>query len=420
MRINYLKCTNLFLRGLSLISRFAIIIFFAHYLTAYDLGLYGLVVATVSYSISAVGFDFYTYSTRELAGTERNEWGRMLKSKFALFVVIYSVVFPFIFLIFFYEFLPWHIAPWFLIILCLEHLAQELTRILVAISEQLWASTILFLRSGAWAILVLPVMWKNAEWRSLDFILAAWSFGSALACLLGLYRLSFLGVKIKDKPIDFAWIKKGLRIALPLFIATLALRCLFSIDRYLVQAISGTELLGAYVLLTGIANSIPSFLDSGVFVFSYPKLIASYRNGDIEKFNVGMRNLTKQTFIVSTFLSLTSIALIVPLLKWLNKPIYLQKLDMFYWILISVWIFCLSMIPHYGLYARGSDRAIIISHIAGVLAFFPSVWLMSSQFGELSVPLALCLSFSLIMFIKLHYFLKLYRNYNNLVVIKPI
>ena len=73
-----LRVLNVFLRGMTLVSKFSLIFVLAKYLDAAELGLYGLVVATVTYSLYLVGLDFYSYSNREIIKSSASDWGWMV------------------------------------------------------------------------------------------------------------------------------------------------------------------------------------------------------------------------------------------------------------------------------------------------------------------------------------------------------
>lgn len=392
---------NLGLRGATLLSKFLLVFFLARFLEPAELGLYGLLLASVGYAIYLVGFDFYTFSTREIIGAERTFWGGMLKDQVVLFFLMYALLLPLLLLVFVKGLMPWYLAPWFFLLLVLEHLGQELNRLLVAISEPLLASFVLFLRSGAWVFVVLPLLWLYPELRRLETVLAAWSVGVGLACCLGLIRVARLQLKGWLAPIDWLWVWKGVKIAAPFLLATLAVRGVLTVDRYWIQATSGMDVLGAYVLFMGIATAVISFLDAGVFVFIYPALIAAHRNGESDKFKMGMRQLTLQTILVGGVISLLAFVLLDPVLSWLGKPFYIEKVGFFNWIMLAMILYGLSMIPHYGLYATGADKHIILSNLAGLLVFAPSIYMLSYLNGELAVPYALCVSFALILFWKL-------------------
>src|SRR5690606_28781255 len=172
------------------------------------------------------------------------------------FVLAYLLVLPLLVVIFLQGWLPWRLAGGFFALLVIEHLAQELNRLLVAMSEQLLASVVLFLRSGLWAPVPLPLMWAVPESRQLGTVLTAWLAASSLAVLLGVVRLLQLDHASLSRPIDWLWLGRGLKVALPLLVGTLALRGVFTFDRYWVEHVAGLEVLGAYTLYMGTASAI--------------------------------------------------------------------------------------------------------------------------------------------------------------------
>ena len=394
---NITRLINIALRGLTLASKFLLIFFLARFLEPAELGLYGLLAATIGYALYLLGFDFYTFTTREILKRDRCEWGGLLKDQGALSLVLYAIFLPLLSLIFFKGQLPWHVASWFFALLVLEHLTQELGRLLIAISEQLLASTVLFLRSGIWAVAVTVLMFFSPESRSLNFVLGAWTIGAFVALLLGIYRLNQLGIAGWHKEIDWKWIRKGLKVAIPLLIATLAIRGLFTLDRYWFGALAGLDILGAYVLFMGVCNALMSFLDAGVFAFIYPGLISAYNKQDSDAFRQGLRKMLIQTLLLTIIFVAVAIVLIAPLLSWLNKPLYLEHQDLFQWLLLATLLYAVGMVPHFALYAQGQDRPIIHSHIASLMCFIPTTWLLSTHWPYLAVPLGLCTTFALIL-----------------------
>ena len=395
---------NFAIRGVSLASKFALLFALAKFLEPVDLGLYGLLAATISYTIYALGFDFYTYSTRELIVSDRNQWSALLRDQAAFFGIVYSFVLPMCLLVFWFGFLPWALAAWFAPLLVLEHIGQELNRLLVAMSEPLWANLVLFFRTGAWAIVVVILMWIQPELRALVTALAGWVAGSLVACLVAVSRLRQLDCRALSRPIDWGWVKRGVRVAVPLLVATLAARGLYTFDRYLMEGIGGLEALGAYVFFVGISNSIAGFLDAGVFTFLYPALILAADKQDKIAYQLGMRRLAIQTLSVTGVLALSVIVFAHPLVDWLQRPVYEQHFGLLYWTVISAVIFAAGMIPHYGLYSLRLDVPIIISHIAGLVVFFVAVSLLRHPMAENAVPAAVAIAFLLILIVKSYAF----------------
>ncbi|THF63128.1 hypothetical protein E6C76_17940 [Pseudothauera nasutitermitis] len=395
------RLLNLILRAATLVSKFALIFVLAKFLEPAEVGLYGLLAATVLYVLMALGFDFYTFSTRELIVTDRRNWAGMLRDQGVFYGITYTALFPLCLLLFWLGLLPWHLAVWFFPLLALEHLAQELNRLLVAISEPLWASAVLFVRSGAWAVVATLWMWLDPGQRSLAFVLAAWTTGVFAACGLGVWRMRNLDSASLRRAIDWQWIRQGIRIAFPFVLATLSLRALYTVDRYWIEALGGLEVLAAYVLFVGIANAIMSFLDAAVFTFAYPALIATAGKGDQTAFDGQMRRLGQHTLAVTAGLSVAAILCAGPVIDWLDRPSYSQHFTLLYWTVLAAALFGLSMVPHYGLYARRKDRPIILSHLASLPLFCIATLALGPLLGIAAVPAAMASAFLFLLLAKL-------------------
>ncbi len=404
---NKARVLNIGLRIATLSTRFFLIFFLARFLDPAQLGLYGLLTATVGYSLYLLGFDFYTFTTREVLKRERQDWGEILKNQAALSLVLYAIFMPLLSLIFLGELLPWELVGWFFVLLVLEHLNQELSRLLITISEQLLASIMLFLRQGSWAIAIIFLMNAEATTRSLNYVFGAWVAGAFFAALIGFDRLRKLDIGGWQGKIDWKWILSGLKISIPLLLATLAIRALFTLDRYWLQSIGGLEVVGSYVLFMGIGGALMSFLDAGVFSFSYPGLIGSHQKGDSASFREGLRLLSLQTVVLSIVFAAVSLIALPFLLSWIGNPLYLVHQYLYIWVLAAMTLYALGMIPHYALYAQGLDRPIIRSHISSLFVFVGSTWFFLQHWPSSAVPLGLCAAFALIFSWKMWAFLRL-------------
>ena len=391
------RLSNIALRGLTLTSKFALVFFLAKFLEPAQLGLFGLLAATIGYAIYVVGFEFYTYSTREMIGADARRRLELVKNQAAFHGVAYAVSLPLLLAVFWRGWLPWSYFGWLVVLLVLEHVAQELNRILVAVSQPLVASGVLFLRSGAWCWVAMAAMWTVPQARSLHFVLAAWAVGAALACALAIGRVLRFDDAATSPSIDWRWIGKGLRVAAPLLLASLSIRGIFTIDRYWVESAAGLSALGAYVLFIGMATAVLSFLDAGVIDFLYPRLVAAARAQDDAAFQEGMATLQRHVVVVTASLVPACWLLSEPLLRWLDKPVYLDNLHVLKWLLLAVSIYAIGLIPHVGLYARGRDRALVSSQLAGFAVFLGTALVIDRGRGLMAVAMALCLAFSVML-----------------------
>lgn len=387
------RALNLSLRAATLGSRFLLIFFLARFLQPSQLGLYGLLSATIGYSLYLLGFDFYTFTTREILKRSRKEWGGLLKDQAALSLLLYAIFLPLLNLVFVFGLLPWRLAGWFFALLVLEHINQEMSRLLVAISEQLLASILLFLRQGSWAITLTALMAFDPNARNLDYVFGAWTLSGLLAALAGTRRLAQMQLGGWHKNVDWGWIRTGLKISIPLLLATLAVRGAFTLDRYWLQALGGLEVLGAYVLFMGISGTLMAFLDAAVFAFSYPGLISASHAHDASLFRQKLRALLLQTLAISVGFAIVSTLALPFLLGWLDKPTYTEQQYLYPWVLAVMVLYALGMVPHYALYAQGLDRPIIRSHLASLVVFVASTAVAAPLYPQLAVVIGLCCAF---------------------------
>lgn len=410
------RLINVGLRGSTLVSKFLLIFLLARFLEPAEVGLYGLLVATVSYALYFLGFDFYVFTTREIIKASPDNRGRLLKSQVGLCMFLYIVFLPLSLSLFAFELLPWWLAPWFISLLVLEHINQELNRLLVALNRQLIASLVLFFRAGAWALIVVLVLGLNENLRSLSTVVGGWLMGGTVAVLLGFAAVAKAGMGGWTKKIDWMWVRKGLRVALPMLISSIALRGLFTLDRYWFEAWVSLEALGAYVLFMGIATAMQSFMDAAVFTFLYPGMISAHASGEPELFRQKHKQMVVQTVLLLAVFSGVAMAAIGPIVSWLDRPIYLEHIDIFMWVLVANVLFILGALPQYALYAQNFDRPIIFNHLIGFLVFVVATALVGVADKSAAVPIGLCCACGYLFLSKTYAFYKLTPNNWRLII----
>lgn len=404
------RVVNVFLRLLTLGSKFALIFLLAKFLGEGEFGLYGLFSATVAYVVMALGFDFYTHATREIINSEPSEWAGMLRDQCVFYGCAYLFILPACILVFAFGLMPWNLVVWFFLLLTIEHFAQEFNRLLVAISRPLQASLVLFFRYGAWAVVAAAVMWFSPEYRSLDFVLGSWIIGGLLALLLAMFFLRDLDKGSLLKPINWKWIKCGFFISIPFLLSTLSLRAVYTVDRYWVEHFNNVEILAAYILFAGLANVIMSFLDASVISFTYPGIVSAAGKRDGKLFVKKFKEMAVQVTVVSLVLAVMVVGLSGYLIEWIGKNSYLNNFDILYWVVLATVIFALSMIPHYGLYAFKDDRSIVFGHILTTPIFFAALYFFQSSIGPLTVPVSMLIAFLFLFFIKSVLFYRAFRS----------
>lgn len=386
------RLSNVGLRGFTLFGKFLLVFFLAKFLEPESVGLYGLLSGTIGYVLYLLGFEFYTYTTREIVHREQNEWGYILKGQLYFTGALYVLLLPFTSLIYVFNILPMSTFYWFFALLVLEHLAQEFNRIFVAMSKPLLASIVLFLRSALWVFFIIAIMFHNHQTRNLDTILTSWVLGAFSACALSAFYIYRLKDLVWTRAVDWQWIFKGICIALPFLLSSASIRAIYILDRYWIESLVDIKTVAVYVLFIGIANAMISFLDSGVFVFFYPQLILAHKQQLSEKFRSGILKLSAQVTGTILLFSITALILIEPLLTLIGRSEYIEKKWMFPFILLAMSFFSLGMIPQYGLYAQSKDRQIVISNLISFFVFIISTYLISFYSKEWAVIAGLNIS----------------------------
>ena len=391
---------NLFLRIITMVARFFLIFFLAKILSPQEFGFYGLVAATVAYSLYFVGLDFYVYSTRELSKSDKKKSGLIIKSQIILSSYLYLLVLPVIAILLLN--LDWslYIVFYSLILIFFEHVNQEIMRILIAIGKPLQASVVSLFRHGIW---VFALFFLNffAMWHiTLSSVIQFWIMGGFLASILGMRFIYHLGYSGWRDFVNWKWIRNGIKVSAIFLVATIFLRGLFTFDRYLVEYFIGLDAVAAYVLFIGIANALALFLDAGVFSLALAPILKLSQDHDFSR----AHELIKKVFIYSLIgvfiYGLSSYFLMSYFLGWLNKDIYYEYESIYPLIFIAISFSILSTPSHLGLYSRNRDQSIVFSHISAFISFSIITFWVSSFSVFYAVPVGLAVANIVLFLIK--------------------
>ena len=363
------RIANMGLRALATGSKFLLLFGLAKMLQPGEVGQYGLFAAAIGFSMLVIGGDFYTYSQRELLSGKKDRWSFVLQHQIAATLLLYLALLPAQLLWFGFDLLPSTLILWFFSILIAEHVAQEINRLLIAMHRPLIASWVLFVRMGLWVWAALPIMWFYPHYQKLEFVYLSWLLGVSLAFLIGA-----LVIWKETRPwrwwtLDLVWIKKGLGVGALFLTATMCFKALFTVDRYVVGYLAGADFLGVYVLYIGIAMAVTAFMDSAVFSFLYPKLVKAFRRSRPLEYRRILRELTWSVAGFGLVLGAGVVVLAPLVLEWIGKAPYLEHLWLLWLLLVMSLIYNVGMIPHYGLYAKGDDRGIMVAHISALPVF---------------------------------------------------
>lgn len=395
------RILNVLLRGISMALRLVLILVLAKLLPPADLGVFGLMIATVSFGALILGADFFAYSQREmLARPAEGRWF-VIAHQVRAYLILYLMLLPLYLLIFIFDLLDWKYVVWFFVLLILEHISQEINRLLIVMHKQIEASLIIFLRIGSWVIILIPLMYLNEQFRSLNYIYFLWTLGLLLAVIVGGF-IVLRSIPIRNKIIiDNKWLKKGFKVGIFFLVATISFQGILTFDRYAVEYFSNLELLGVYVFYASIVIGAYSLLDPAVISFLYPRMLESYQKGDLISYKKTFKELIYSTLFVSIALGLIIWLLTPFLITWVDRTIYTEYLNGLYLLIVAGFFISIGYIPHYALYSMKKDKVIIASQVASVIVFFISLNLIKLDNGIETVSFAVLASFSSMFFLKM-------------------
>lgn len=394
------QLSNVSMRAITLLSRFSLLFLAARALPIEEFGLFGLLSALVIFGQYVIGMDFYTYSARQVVWQARRMRSGILISHMSLIVLAYVVLAISLWLASSSIGVYARYIEVLLPLLLFECWGQELGRLLVSLGRPAASGIVLFIRSGAWTLALSACLLFYPEIVTLQIMLKTWLSASAcaatLATLLAWRSLGMTGLHF----LGWRWLWRGVVVAAPFWVSSMLLRGISFYDRVWFEFLAGSYGLAAYVLYAGIAGALGSFLDAGVYSFLYPKLIARWKAGDAAAFRRILLSLLIQVVFVSVLFILVVLVVLPFVLAWLGKPVYSENILILWILLFANVLMAISMVPSYGLYARGQDRLIFYCNFASFLVFGLSVLAVSRISDVYAVPVGVACCFGFMAFIK--------------------
>lgn len=385
---------NMSLRGLSMAARFLLMIGLAHYLAPADVGVFTLMYASTTLGILFLGARFDVYTTRAICAGERTNPAVIIRDQIVFHLLVYVLVLPLMLIVFAAHILSWELVTWFYVLLILEHAGQECNRLFVALGQPLRATFVFFIRSGAWAGAVLPLMFFVPAYRNLQTVWTLWTIAGVICLLWSGAWMRSLGWRVAIKePIDWKWIKRGLKPSAAYTIAIGAILLISTLDRYFLAATWKADYVGVYGFYSNLTNFVPTFADTGIVSILLPSLLAATANKDWQLYQRTLSRMTKGVLIIVVMTSALSFA-IAPLVLLLVKkdPIYGQFMPAFAILVGTAVVTTISAIPHNALYAHHKDKEIARWSIASFGVAMICYLILTPRFGIYGVSIGTLVS----------------------------
>lgn len=345
-KADFIKLLTLTLRAMGIASRFLLTFLITKFISLEFQGEYTLVVTTVTLLIIFFGFDFYAYVGRLIIKERKNE---VFFLKNMLIFFFFSYIFLLIVLsigsnVFKLKSIPFW-TLYFLIVL--EHLGQEFFRIYLALRKPLLANTLLFIRTGLWAlIIVFGFLFLKKFTISINTILNLWLLSAFLTCFLGFIFYPKINSFFKAK-VDFLWIKKGIIVGLTMFASTICLKIIEYSDRYLIDFYLGKKEVGIYSFYFQLSNIINVVIFTMYISFLYPDIIKGVYDKSCQAVSKTQQIIRNKTLILVAVSAILFFILSPVFLGYINKPELDDNTLLYYIMLISTLFLNYSFASHY-------------------------------------------------------------------------
>lgn len=346
------RLINLFLKGLSLLSKLLLIIMLSKSFSQDGFAYYSLFVSIGLYIVSFIGLEYHAFSNRELIASNNVDMVFSNYIAYTMFAVLISVII--VYFVFFLNFLPIDLFVYLVFFVIFEYISLEISRYLNFTNRQLLSSVIITIKTSLWIFPVFLLVYFKYLKIDLIFILKIWTIFMFIGTISGSFFV-FYRTKhnFKIKLISIKWILIGITKSKNIFLAAQVAMVFTVIDRYALKYFGSLEDVAIYSLYFSIAYSILSAAEATIFVFYIPKLIKE------KKHIVNMLLEYKSTLkIVVLFLCVTipiSYIIIHPILKFINNESYIDNINFYYLLLLFVSVKIISFVPHYVIYALGFD-----------------------------------------------------------------
>jgi len=394
---------SFFIRGLTLGSKFVLLLYLVKYLTPYHLGLYSIISSSVYIGVCLIGFDFYIFNTREVLNAEFNKKANLIFNQAILHLITYCIAIPFAGLLLLIDVIPSTLFLWFFVLLIFEHISQEVNRLLINLGHPIMANLVLFYRAGLWVYIVTILMALGIVEETIYTILAGWLLGIILSLIVVLWLLRKAPRFDWKQRIQWSWIWSGLNSSLPFFLSTLSLKSIEYADRYFINAIWGTEQLGIYAFYIGIANAIQVLVYSGIGTIMHPKIIISYQSGRVDEYNKLIREFGLSSILGTIIIGFLLAGFILFISPYIGRPEYLYYFPIYWIMLFGTIVNIAGQVPHYALYVRRQDRQILYSTIIGSAVVVVCDIVMVPTLGINGAALGLLFGILSMVFSKIYY-----------------
>ena len=363
------KVFNLFLRGLSSISKLALLIFIAKYHPLNETGIYGIIIGQLALGSLVIGYDFYSYSNREIVN-QTAERDQIIFDSFYFYKYYYLLSIPFVTSLFLINQGFINYLPFFLFLLISEHLSQELVRILVSEKRNTEASIAVFIKQFMPSVSYVIYLYISSPnlyaLFSMIIISSIFSF---------MYSYQRLNIKIQGLKKNLIWIKKGVKLSTIFILSTVCLRFVSTFDKTIINQYFDETIVGIYSFLFTISMSLNILIEVMVINFGFKDLISSGDN--VKKLKKTFHSMVLETFFYGIFFIIFLNLIFGSVIDIVDKPLLGEYLLEFNFLILIAILFSLSSIQTLYFYSKKYDSFNLIMNFIFLSLFISTILIVN-------------------------------------------
>lgn len=365
-KFSKLQLINIFLRMLPLVAKLALTLYMGRYFTLSEMGIYGLVFGAVVMLCTLLGQSFSFVVARDVVHVTPVVAVHKMRDQALLYTLNYVALALVAFALIitgFGGFAP-KVILYVLALAVIEGYSGMMQTNMNSLNQQLMANAMFFVRSGLWVLPAVALGVLLPAYRTVDVVLIAWMMGSGCSIIWTLLYWSKMPWREALRmPVDWHWLKKGLKKSSLIWLGAIGLNVGTYVDRFVVEHYLTLDDVGVVTFYFSFANALLTLMLSGVLAFAYPKLIAMHRDGHTEKFMHETRQAFWQVALGAGVMGIL-LAVIVPVLGLYTGREALVNSSFTLWLMLfGVWIRSSAETFNYVLYARHQDRAIWLGNL---------------------------------------------------------
>ena len=260
---------NLTIRIFSIALKSIAVIWLSNSMSVSDYSDYGVFNGFSNFLIIVIGFDIYKIFQRNNPTNSFNEYQG--KSQIRIYFKTYILVF--IFAVFFCVLNKSVEFFWLAIIVISEHFIQEFYRMLIFVKRIMQASLLLLLKSIFFiSYVIIKIKFLN-ELISYKDVIIFWSISNIIIVVLIFVMSTKLGVYLNGPKSYSLDLKISFKTTSLIFISSIIVRSIISIDKYLFSLNASDSNVASYVLLISICSLFLVVFDSVYLSFTVPDIM---------------------------------------------------------------------------------------------------------------------------------------------------